>query len=508
VTPKRLLLLVTLVYLLLAGIATSALAIKRDSLSFHARDYSYFIEQAARLADPRLSDRLALNLEGFNFIGLRGTEGALSIYHAIHAEYFRYTYSLLYFLTASTTVIYLFYSLIFFFPLLYFALLPHPRREEWQPALLLGLLYVLVPAALPSMTYDLRPRMLFIPAWTLLALAIAYRRPFGEKLLFALCLVAIREEGMVFVLAGAMFNFVRMSFPAGVQRGRWTQMLVLSVLCAAGMAAFLAFMNWGGYQRIDGSADPIAALVALWNSGVGPLLAIAAGLGLAGAAVWAARQPARRPTLALVLAYGIPAGLVGFQALRDIMGWWAAQNGAASLWDLWAHTLSAPQSSLALYVLVVGLFLGWAGCAGRARRALTWGLAGLCALFALTTLFTLPVQVQSWLAARQPAQLVWDFKAGMDPYATRVLVDYDTYQAFYNVEHVYVYNRLPLWLVDAEDRYYPANKLFLAKLLRDEVGYAVIARGSEANVLEVAQMAGLAPEEIAANEGYVVLKMR
>ena len=86
---KKAFLAVLAVHLVVVAGSVLLLTIKRDSLQFYARDYTYFIEQAARLADPRLSNRFTLNIEGNNFLGLQGTEGVSTIYQAIHAEYFR-----------------------------------------------------------------------------------------------------------------------------------------------------------------------------------------------------------------------------------------------------------------------------------------------------------------------------------------------------------------------------------------------------------------------------------
>ena len=103
--------------------------------------------------------------------------------------------------------------------------------------------------------------------------------------------------------------------------------------------------------------------------------------------------------------------------------------------------------------------------------------------------------------------MVWDFIQSHDRYQTDVLVDYDTYQAFYNFDKVIVYNRLPVWDTLPEKRYYPQNKNAVAKQIKQHIEYAVIARSSLENVLELANMAGVSVTEVASNDHYVVLKM-
>src|SRR5512133_3265834 len=111
---KRLIGFAVAVYLLMVILSVTCLVLKREGLQFHTRDYNYFIEQAARLTDPHLSKRFALNIEGYNMLGLQGIEGANSLIQAIHTEYFRYTYVILYAIFHATLPIYIFYSLVFF----------------------------------------------------------------------------------------------------------------------------------------------------------------------------------------------------------------------------------------------------------------------------------------------------------------------------------------------------------------------------------------------------------
>jgi hypothetical protein len=183
------------VFGLMVLVSSICLTLKRDALQFHTRDYNYFIEQAARLADPQMTKRFTLNIEGYNFLGQQGIEGVKSLYHAIHTEYFRYTYAVLYGIFHRTEPIFIFYSILFFLPILYFALIAfYEGGNVWKQAFFFTLLYVLFPATLNTVTTDLRPRMLFVPAWIMVSLAIYFHRPFIEKLIFFVLLLSIREE--------------------------------------------------------------------------------------------------------------------------------------------------------------------------------------------------------------------------------------------------------------------------------------------------------------------------
>ncbi len=486
-------------------LSTSLLLLKREALQFHTRDYNYFVEQAARLTDPNLAKSFALNIEGYNLLGLQGLEGVKSLYHAIHAEYFRYTYALLYGIFRDTLPIYIFYSLIFFLPIVYLAVLPHAdRRAHFWLWLIFSALYLLYPATLNAVTSDLRPRMLFAAAWSLAVLAVVYRRPFLEKLAGIGLLLAIREEGILlggFVIA---LNFVLMKG----RPGRRLQTLLFLGLETAAAAAFLAFMAWGGYTRVDSAYNPLGFV---WTFLSNPLL-LALSILLLGAVLlgfYGYKKRAGMDAALLLTIYLGAAALTGAQWLRDTARAFLSLTEAnAGLWQYVLAAFTNETTSLVAYISILGLALGWSFSRGRARRILSGLVAGLAVLFALITAAYMPGQVAQWRQNLAPARLVWDFTAGHDRYQTKVLLDYATYQAFYNFDQVIVYNRLPVWDTLPEKRYYPQNKAAVAVQIQKGIAYAVIGRESLANVQELASLAGVRATELEANERYVILQFQ
>lgn len=211
---KRLLVIVLVMYLLAALTSVYLMVLKRDALQFHTRDYNYFIEQAARLTDPGLTKRFALNIEGYNMLGLQGIEGVKNLYHAIHAEYFRYFYVLLYGVFRSVIPIYLFYSLFFFLPIPYYAALASSRsKTAWKPVFLFTLAYIMLPTSFDAVTADLRPRVLYASAWCLAVLAVYFDRPFVEKLVVFSLLPFVREEGILLAAVVIALNFLQNAHP-------------------------------------------------------------------------------------------------------------------------------------------------------------------------------------------------------------------------------------------------------------------------------------------------------
>lgn len=503
---KRLIGFAVVVYLLMVIISVMFLVMKQDALQFHTRDYNYFIEQAARLTDPNMTKRFSMNIEGYNMLGLQGIEGARSLIQAIHTEYFRYTYVLLYGIFHSTLPIYIFYSLIFFLPLLYIVLIARPKNpKDAKQAILFIFLYVLFPATLTTVTADLRPRMLFIAAWCMMVLAVYYDRPFLEKLVLFGFLIGIREEGILLGGIVLVLNFLQMQG----KTNRWKQTLVFLFLDILAFGFFLAFMAWGQYNRVDVLFDPRDILSMWLSERLGIVLGGATMLVFSlGFTWWKWRQHFLH--LLMLLVYCSAILITAVQALRDNAQWYAAQSAIApvSLWDFFVRTITASQISLVFYIVILLLVLLLDSTQRRARVIFTGGLLVLCVIFAAITLATVPLQVAKWSQEIPSARLVWQFVDTHDRYHTNVLLDYSTYQAFYNYENILVYNRLPLWLVLPEERFYPQNKDILVNQIHQRMEYAVISKDSLDTVRELARLAGSPATEIAANDQYVILKLR
>ena len=503
---KRLIGFAVVVYLLMVIISVMCLVMKRDALQFHTRDYNYFIEQAARLTDPQMTKRFSMNIEGYNMLGLQGIEGSRSLIQAIHTEYFRYAYVLLYGIFHSTLPIYIFYSLIFFLPLLYVVLIARPQKpNDSKQAIFFILLFVLFPATLTTVTADLRPRMLFIAAWCMVVLSVYYDRPFLEKLVLFGFLIGIREEGIVLGGIVLVLNFLQMQG----KTNRWKQTLVFLFLDILVFGLFLAFMAWGQYNRVDVIFDPRNIFSGLLSERLGIVLGGAALLVFSlGFTWWKWRQHFLH--ILMLLVYGSAILITGIPALKDNAQWYATQSAIApvSLWDSFVRAITASQTSLVFYIVILLLVLLLDSMQRRARVILSSGLLVLCVISAALTLATIPPQVAKWSQEMPSARLVWQFVDTHDRYHTNVLLDYSTYQAFYNYENILVYNRLPLWLVLPEDRFYPQNKEILVKQIQQRMEYAVISKESLETVRELTRSADVPVTEIASNDQYVILKLR
>jgi len=503
-TRKQKILIALAIYLAAVVLSVSLLTLKLGALRFHPRDYNYFVEQAARLTDPRLANSYALQIEGYNFLGLQGVEGVKSLYHAIHAEYFRYLYVLLYGIFRDPLALYILYSLVFFSPILYFALMPYPNeREHLLLLILFSLLYILFPATINSVSADLRPRVLYVAALSLAVLSIYFDRPFWEKLLFFILVVGIREEGIIFGAVITGLNYIKMEG----RSGRRYQTIVFIVIDLIALVLFLAFMRWGGFTRIDNVYNPLnfVRLVPIQYL-IGTLIIVA----VAAFGLWYTRKKnyPQYQNLLFVLCYSLLIALSGFELLRATLRWYTRQSLASSVsfYDFYINTITNETKTLVFYLLILLGVILWGYMHGRWRKIFVAALCALIALFTVTTLIYYSPIISEWRANVNPARLVWNFAGSHDRYHTKVMLDYPTYQAFYNYDQVIVYNRLPVWDTLPEKRNYPENKNALVKQLQKGIDYAVISRESLGNVLELAELAGIPATEIGANESYVVIQ--
>ena len=224
----------------------------------------------------------------------------------------------------------------------------------------------------------------------------------------------------------------------------------------------------------------------------------------------ARRHPAYLAPLLLFLTYSGAILMTGLSTYRDISLWYRTQMEIAPIttWDVFLEIIAGAQNSLALYILILLPVLLLDFARGRWRTLLAGGLGTACIFFAALSVYTVVPEISAWKQSLAPARLVWDFKAGLDPYRANLLLDYNTYQAFYDFDKIVVYNRLPLWMVKPQNRYYPDNKDFLASLIRNRMQYAVVSQKSLADVRELAAMAGRPTRVIASNQRYIVLQFR
>jgi hypothetical protein len=369
--------------------------------------------------------------------------------------------------------------------------------------LLFSLLYILFPATISSVTADLRPRVLIAAVWCLAVMAVHFNRPFAEKLVFFLMLMGIREEAILLGMVLIGLNYIRMVD----RRERTRQTVIFLIIDITALLAFVAFMRWGGYTRVDELFNPVSYLRSLLSNN---LIFFLISIGLLLFMLWFSwkRYRGQLRNILYLLCYSVAIGLAGFQWLRDTFGWFDIQSPASALsgYDILILATADYSTALVFYFLILLVVILWDFTHGRSHKLLIAVYSFLIVFSTIITLTHYPARLREWRENVPLARLVWDFAANHDRYDTKVLLDYYTYQAFYNYDKVIVYNRLPVWDALPENRFYPQNQSALVKQIQTGMEYAVISRESFEDIMALSSMAGIATSEVAANDQYVVLK--
>jgi hypothetical protein len=278
------------------------------------------------------------------------------------------------------------------------------------------------------------------------------------------------------------------------------------ILDITALVVFLAFMAWGDFDRVDILYDPRNILTSLQRFYL-PLMLGGTGLLMLIGWFYFKRRPQFKNVLLLFI-YLAAILLASVQLVRWLPAWYQQQSSLAQVApkEIYFEIIANPLNALPLYMGLLLLIFWWDYTRGLGRKILVAALVVFCVVFAATSLITSQKQITAWKQNLSSTRLVWEFVHSHDRLQTDVLLDYETYQAFYNFENILVYNRLPLWLALPDKRFYPANKDALVRHIRRRMEYSVVSQTSLKDILELAQLAGVSVTEVASNERYVVLK--
>lgn len=486
-----------------AVVLSAALSIlKYQALGYHTRDYAFYLQFASKFLDGNSSQTYALNPDGKNWLFMEGVEGIRGFHKALHFEPIKYTYAVVFSVFQSAYALFLFIALLCFLPLLYIAFaLPMKTPGELRTALTLGLVYATIPSALFLPGFDLRPYLFLAPFFFLALLAIHYARPAWEQILWFNALFLAREEAIIFGASLLLFAFFKKL--SGAIRKPILAGLVFSY--TAWTLLTIGFLKWSGYpilveklpfrvfnpfKRLD-STDSLIFLTALLGG-----LALVVGMWF----VWKKFGRAKHfQSTAETVSLGVLLVPLGYQFITEYDPNWVNFVFFSPRYFLHFTTLL----SLALVVI--------AGFRISIPNKAWIGMLSAYGIFILVLNISSPYNAVT-MATRQArnaqsASPIWAFKQTLNPYKAHVLVDYATYQAFYNVENLYVYNRLPWALVEGEARHYPANHDILSRLINEQIDYIVVSATSRQDVDELLSGSGLSIQTVFENNSYLGLEI-
>ncbi len=474
--------------------------LKRVALGYDEIDYAFYAQFAARFAEPHLSDQYTVQPQGYNFVGYMGTDGKDTLHQSVHFELIKYGYVFLYALIPSLLFLSFFIALVYFLPVVYLGRI-HPTQtapERWF-VFVFALLYTSIPSVFYMTTHDLRPRILMIPSFTLAMLAVHYRRPLLEKWFLFGALFFIREEALLFGPVVLVYNVLR----ASPGRERNLSTAGFGILWLVGLGIISGYFAWTGYP-IAPAYSPVSLILSNRL-----LLRLLVGGGVCFFGVfficWIQRRkfPWVQEVLQILVytTIFIPLGIQFSTMLRD----WLFADGPSTR-EVLTRFLFSPNTTFPLTAAVI-LFV-FVRNALKSPKLLkivqpVFFLFGL-GLFGLQ-LVHLSHTLTDYVQRAKLAEIVTHLRAETDPYTTHILADYQTYQAFFDYEHVALYQRLP-WQLAGADRYYPDNLPYLQQILNRGMDMIVINRENAQDIQDLLATINLRPIRIVENEQYQILQ--
>jgi hypothetical protein len=508
-TRTRLKIIGSIIFFIAVLVSCAISEAKSRSLEFHTRDYAYYLQFAAKLLDPKSAHFYSINPIGYNWMQFNGMEGVKSFYQATHFEPIKYIYGVLYSIVKTPDILFLFIATVFFSPMLYLVFrFPLQTKKDGWFVLALVILYAVYPASFKTPSYDLRPYIFLAPFFVLLILSLTFSRPLWERLLWLNFLFLAREEAIILGACSIAYAFFSIADPSL----RKKTVLFMTAVWLFWTSLTGVYFSWTGYPT-----PYLNSPAGLYQRAIdwllkGPLnLAIAIILGVALLVVFLlsvktlSRRNAYHPIIILAVYSTILAILLYQWFTTNIAG------SSVTLSGLVDDLLFSERYMLHFGALLVLILLCWLFF----RRVNSWsvivamGLLEVC--FVVASLVArsrgFPIILSTAIAGERTAGDVLALRQSTNRYETWILTDFATHQAFYDYEHVYIYNRLPAQIVTHNTQFYSADGDIVQELAEKYTEYIVISKGSESTINAILTKGNLTTTKLFDDGQYEALRI-
>lgn len=505
------------IYILIEIIGVSYAEYRYFELSHH-RDLCLFLEFPAKIIDPELTNRYNFAPEGKNMFGFAGTEGKDGFHNTIHFSPIKYTYILVYKLFPKPLSLFIFFSSLFFLPVLYYPLIYHKRNfRDLAFIILFVLFFFFSPNTLVSSTGEIRPRLLFSAFIPLTFLAIHYKRPLLEKVLFFIGLLAIREEGIIFGFILIIYSAIQFSDDKNEKR----TIQILSLI----YFIYVLVVFWYFFIYTSFPYDEKNSIFSIFTT---------------------------RPTLLVSLL------IVGLVYVVLIKGLWriSISKKVYKLWNFELNKYGTPISKILVFSLfflpIIVTSISRMISVSPEERTITilyYSLKLLLSYYAYSIIFIfllllfviiwdeIPFQkcrdylllimtvlfiISLFIFHRthpnffdyfsatpenQPAALLMDLRDVTDPYETNILVGYHECSFFYDYNNLFVYWLLPVDIFGSWRRGYPHNSGVLTNLMDDVIDYIAVSKSDLIRLESIINATQVDMSVFAENEKIIILEI-
>ncbi len=483
--------------------------IKGRALGYQTRDYPFFLQFYAKVFDHRAEPRFTLNPHGSNFLGYLGVEATDNFHRQLHFSPVSYAFGIIFALSKSPLLIFGAIAGVFFLPLLYLDLACGETGQRKNMALLLALLYAAYPSAFPAASYDLRPYILLGPLFACAMIAVHYQRPFLEQLLFFNLLFCVREEALI-LGAGILTYFVLRNY----SEKRWVKRaLILGLFWLTWALVIQKYYGWASFATMPGT-NPVVLYVLEFvyvKTAQFKLFCISALICLV--VVWYGmkREPLWFKKTFQVAGYLLVCLPLWWQLRYEIQEYIKAQQ-PDSVWAIFEHVVISPRFHLYFIVFFLLFILLWDFAGSRIYRTGLICMMLVCIVFSMVFHYSVPQATVKELLPHynenQPtASIVFDVRKSTNKYRSHILCDYATYQAFFDYENVYVFDRLPWYIIEGEQRFYPDNKPVLEGLLRNKIEFIIVTKHTMLKIKPLLRSMSLKPQHAYGNDRFEIIRL-
>ncbi|MBI2410231.1 hypothetical protein HYV30_04340 [Candidatus Kaiserbacteria bacterium] len=475
-------------------LVSSALAnIKYRALSFEG---TYYLPFAVKAFNPNLQKHLAADITGNNMFFMQGIDGGEGLYHWIHFEPVKLFNALLYSAVPSVFFLFLVWTVLYFLPLIYIAVIAWKPRSASAFLLLAGVIAsAIYPSSVITMAGNLSPWVLLSSFSILFTLSIICRRGLAENLFFLNLLLFVREEALIFSAAAIAYVFIRERFER--QNHRVSKLLFLNWLAWA--AIVFTYVFWVGYPII---LPPLATRALQHPIFLSVLAAIGAVLAFLMLRVYQRVKAVVQPYECSIAFAAVSLTPIAFYVLI-----WLVSSLSPIL-------LIYSRFGILAFTMTVLTILSLSVQHKRIEKKAIGALLGCIVLFVGSELVPYPystfTSVSRYNARRDDAALVFLAQREISPQDS-VLIDEHTDMVFYAHNNAYNFNSLPVYLLPHlsswGDRNYPANEKELISLIKNGTQYAVLGRSNAATVTNLIRKAGKHAVVVEENESFVFYKI-
>jgi len=476
-----------IVYLAAVFTSVSYAKYRYYNLSQH-RDLGFFLEFPAKILDPKLANRYIYASGGTNIFGQAGFEGEHGFFKTTHFSPIKYTYILIYKLFPGPMGLFVYFSSLFFLPVLYFPLIH--SRENWLELtfiILFVFLFVIAPNTLLASTGEIRPRLLYSAFIPLAFLAIQYKRPLIEKVILFTALLAIREEGIIFGLLLIIYSAIHLSNNKDKKKTIQLFSFIYLINLFVVIWYFFIYTNFpyseGNSNLSILSTRPtlltgfivlgivyICIVLILWriSRSKNPVK------------LWGKVELNKHGIIILKMLvfalFFLPYIVI---SLTDVINKMAGERTISVINAALIRLLSHYWFSIIFIFLLLMFVILWDEIASQKCKKRV--LLILIILFFCSSLifYQAHPNFPSYFSAsseKQPIAPLMDLRDITDPYETNILVGYKVYPIFYDYNNIFLYWLLPVDQARMRERRYPQNTEILSRMIDEEIDYIAITR--------------------------------